>query len=106
MANDDLILKIDEALGDSLRTRAEAAGLSVEDYALGVLQRAVEQPGVGENEAPWAGAAVHGWHVEGFRKRDAAYWQDVQRICDETDRDGGVPWEQVEARLRNFGQKR
>ncbi len=100
MADDDLILKIDAALAEQLRVRAKAVGLSVEAYALGILKRAVEEPGFGESERPWSGAPG------GLGKRDAAYWEEIQRICDETDRDGGIPWEQVEARLLNFGQKR
>lgn len=106
MANDDLILKIEGALAASLLARAEAAGQSVEGYALGVLQRALEQPGFGENEASWTGAAVQDQHVAGSGERDPAYWRELEAICDEADRTGGVPWEQVEARLLNFGQKR
>lgn len=96
MADDGLTLHIDAALAESLRARAEAAGQSVEDYALGIVQRAVEQPGFGENDVAWTAPV----------KRDAAYWRELEAICDEADRTGGVPWEQVEARLRNFGQKR
>lgn len=101
MARDDVILRIDPDLAERLNARAQAAGQTVEDYALGILAQAVEEPGFGESETSWSGAPN-----ARFPKRDAAYWEDIQRICDETDRDGGIPWEQVEARLRNFGQKR
>ncbi|HJV43010.1 hypothetical protein [Caulobacter sp.] len=106
MANGDMTLEIDATLTESLRARAKAAGQSVEAYALGILQRAVEQPGFGENEASWTGALVHDPDGDGFRQRDVAYWRELEAICDEADRTGGVPWEQVEARLLNFGQKR
>jgi plasmid stability protein len=104
MADDDLILKIDPQLAESLRVRAEAAGQSVEEYAFGLLRRAVKKPGFEENEPPWNGALVHA--LRGSGERDAAYWEELEAICDEADRTGGVPWEQVEARLLNFGQKR
>ena len=101
MSDGDLILKIEPELAERLRARAKAAGQTVEDYALGILRRAVEEPGFGESETSWNGAP----RVR-FPQRDVAYWEDIQRICDETDRDGGIPWEQAEARLRNFGKKR
>lgn len=111
MPEGDLTLKIDAALAKSLRARAKAAGLSVEAYALGVLQitalrTSSEQPGFGENEASWTDAVVRDPGGGGFPQRDAAYWHELEAICDEADRTGGVPWEQVEARLLNFGQKR
>ena len=110
MADKDLILRIDSALAANLVARAKAAGQSVEDYALGVLQRTVEQSGLGErgfgeNETSWTGGVVDGQAGAGFAERDPAYWRELEAICDEADRTGGVPWEQVEARLRNFGQK-
>ena len=86
MAADGLTVRIDDALAEELRIRAQAAGVSVEEYVLHRLKPDEPAPGFGE--------------------RDAAYWEDVQRIVDETKRDGGVPWEQVEARLLNFGKKR
>jgi len=100
MTDNSIILKIDPDLAERLSARAKEIGQTVEDYTLGILRRAIE-PGFGESETAWKGAPnAH------LPKRDAAYWEDIQRICDETDRDGGIPWEQVEARLRNFGQKR
>jgi plasmid stability protein len=86
MADDGMTLKLDEALTRRLRTRALEAGQSVEDYARQALDVAAEPLGLSE--------------------RGAAYWQEIEAICDEADRTGGVPWEQVEARLLNFGQKR
>jgi hypothetical protein len=86
MADGELTLKIDAALAEQLRASAQSMGLSVEAYALHRLKP--DEP------------------AQGFGERDTAYWEGVQRICDETERDGGIPWEQVQARLRNFGQKR
>jgi plasmid stability protein len=106
VADGALTLKIDAALAQRLRVRAQAAGQSVEEYALGILRRAVEEPGFGESETQWHGASVRAPHDNGFGVRDAAYWQELEAICDEADRTGGIPWEQVEARLLNFGQKR
>ncbi len=106
MADGELILTIDAALAERLRARAEAAGQSVEEYALGILRRAIEEPGFRESETPWKGAPVGAQYDDGFGERDAAYWRELEAICDEADRTGGVPWEQVQARLLNFGQKR
>lgn len=103
MADDDHTLKIDATLAERLRARAEAAGQSVEDYALDVLRRDVDQPGLAENEASWTGAAVHGQHIAGFVQRDAAYWDEIQRICDETERDGGIPLEDIEQWMKSWG---
>ncbi len=76
MADGGLTLKIDQALAESLRARAEAVGQSVEDYAYSVLEHGfVERPGFEDNEA---------------------HWKDVRRIADETLRDGGIPLEDVE----------
>jgi plasmid stability protein len=86
MADGGLTLQIDEALAERLKVRAEAAGQSVEDYARQALDLAAETPG--------------------FSERGPAYWQEIEDICDEAERTGGVPWEQVEARLRSFGKKR
>lgn len=54
MADGRLTLEIDEALATGLRTRAEAAGQSVVEYAYRVLERdSVERPGFKDNEAHW-----------------------------------------------------
>ena len=106
MSDDELILTIDAALAERLRARAEAAGLSVEEYALGILRRAVEESGFGENEAQWKGPPAGGPRDNGFEEDSDAYADELDRICDEALRTGGVPWEQVQARLRNFGQPR
>jgi hypothetical protein len=106
MSGGDLILQIDPELAESLRLRAKAAEQTVEEYALGILRRAVEGPGFGETEAQWNGAPVHALQGDRSGERDAAYWQELEAICDEADRTGGIPWEQVETRLLNFGQKR
>lgn len=105
MTDGGITLKIDAPLAESLRIRAKAAGLTVEEYALGILRRAVEEPGFGESETQWNGAQTP-IHDSGPDKRDAVYWRELEAICDEADRTGGVPWDQVEARLLNFGQKR
>ena len=84
MADGELTLKIDQALADSLRARAEAAGQSVEEYALNRLQ---------PDDTTL---------LQGFNERDTAYWDEVQRICDETERDGGIPLEDVERWMRSW----
>jgi len=106
MTDGGLTLVIDAALADRLRARAKAVGQTVEDYALGILRRVVEEPGFGESETQWGGAPAGDPHERGFGERDVAYWQELEAICDEADRTGGIPWEQVQARLLNFGQKR
>ena len=106
MSDGEIILKIDGARAERLRARAEAAGQSVEEYALGILGRAVEQPGFEETSASWNEALVQAPHDKGFREDSEAYADELDRICDEALRTGGVPWEQVQARLRNFGQPR
>jgi hypothetical protein len=76
MADGGMTLEIDEALAESLRARAKAAGQSVEEYAYTVLESAfVERPGFTDNPA---------------------HWEEVRRIADETLRDGGIPLEEVE----------
>lgn len=106
MADGEIILKIDGPRAERLRARAEAAGQSVEEYALGILERAVEQPGFEENSASWNETPVRAPHDKGFEEDSEAYADELDRICDEALRTGGVPWEQVQARLRNFGQPR
>ena len=106
MTSDGLTLKIDEALADRLRVRAEAAGQSVEAYALDLLWRAVEQPGLKEAEAPWNGAPARVLRDNGFGEDADAYADEMDRIAEEALKTGGVPWEEVQARLRNFGQPR
>jgi hypothetical protein len=105
MAADRPTLEINEALAERLRARAKAAGQTVEEYALDILRRAVEEPGLAESEPPWSGAPAQGLH-DGFGEDDDAYADYIDRICDEAERTGGVPWEEVQARLRNFGQRR
>ncbi|MGR4865797.1 antitoxin [Caulobacter sp. LARHSG274] len=76
MADGEITLKIDAALADSLRARAEEAGQSVEAYAYSVLEHGfVERPGFEDGNA---------------------HWDEVQRIADETERDGGIPLEDVQ----------
>ncbi len=104
MADDGLTLKITSALSNSLRARAKAAGQSVEDYALGILGNAVEPSGVADSEIPWTEATILGSYD--LDQDSEAYADELDRICDQALRTGGVPWEQVEARLRNFGQRR
>jgi len=85
MADGDITLTIDAALAERLKAVSDGLGKSLDDYARQLLD------------------AYTGLDP---RKHDAAYWDDIERICDETERDGGVPWEEVQARLSNFGQKR
>lgn len=106
MNDGDFSPKIDAALAERLRARAEAAGQSVEAYVLGILRRAVEEPGFGDNEAPWKGPPSGSPRDNGSEEDSDAYADELDRICDEALRTGGVPWEQVQARLRNFGQPR
>jgi hypothetical protein len=87
MANSAMTLEIDPELAESLRARAEAAGQSVEAYA---LHRLRDDP----------------VEARGLREASAAYCDELDQICQETLRTGGVPWEQVQARLRNFGKPR
>jgi len=72
MADGGLTLQIDEALAERLKARAEAAGQSVEDFARQALDAVTQR-------SPEA--------------------EEMDRICAETLRDGGVPWEEFEARL-------
>lgn len=106
MADGELILTIDAELAERLRARAEAVGQSVEEYTLGSIRRAVEEPGFKDNEAQWKGPPVGSQRDNGFEEDSDAYADELDRICDEALRTGGVPWEQVQARLRNFGQPR
>ncbi|HWU14603.1 MAG TPA: antitoxin [Caulobacter sp.] len=85
MADGDHTLKINAALAERMKAVSGGLGKSLDEYATQLLD------------------AFTGLDP---RKHDEAYWEEVQRICDETERDGGIPWEQVQARLRNFGQKR
>lgn len=105
MANGELPLMIDATLAERLRAPAEAVGQSVEEYALGILKRAVEEPGFGEGETPWTGAPVRAPH-DGLGEDSEAYADELDRICDETLQTGGIPWEQFRDRLRNLGKSR
>lgn len=106
MADDGLTLKIDAALAERLRVRAQVAGQSVEEYALAILRRAAEQPGLEDNETPWNGAPPRVVHDNGFGEDAEAYADEIDRICDEAERTGGVPFEVFQERLRNLGQRR
>jgi plasmid stability protein len=86
MADGEIILKIDGALAERLKARASATGQSVEDYARQALDRAAE--------------------TSGFSEAEAAYADEMDRICDETLRTGGIPWEQFRERLLNLGKPR
>lgn len=72
MADGGLTLTIDEALARRLKARADAAGQSVEEYARQALDAVAQK-------SPQA--------------------EEMDRICAETLRDGGVPWEEFEAHL-------
>jgi plasmid stability protein len=86
MADGETTLTIDAALARRLKVRAEAAGQSFEDYARQALDQAAEPNGLGE--------------------ADAIYADEMDRICDETLRTGGIPWEQFRERLLNLGKPR
>jgi len=105
MADGEIILTIDGELAERLRARAEAVGQSVEEYALGVLRRAVEQAGFEEDRVPWNGSPAHAPHDNGLREDADAYADEIDRICDEAERTGGVPWEQFRTRLLKLGDR-
>lgn len=75
MADGEIILTIDGERAERLRARAEAAGQSVEDYALRLLED------------------------------DAAIWNEVDAICDATlANDDGIPLEDLEPWMRGWGK--
>lgn len=86
MVDGEITLKIDGALAERLRARASATGQSVEDYARQALDQAAEAPG--------------------FSEAESAYADEMDRICEETLRTGGVPWEQFRERLLTLGKPR
>ena len=86
MADGEITLKIDGALAERLKARASATGQSVEDYARQALDQATE--------------------TSGFSEAEIAYADELDRICDETLRTGGIPWEQFRERLLNLGKPR
>ena len=90
MADGELTLTINGELADRLRARAEASGQSVEEYALNRLQ---DSDGPTTSDNP------------GFSEAEVAYADEIDRICDEAERTGGVPWEQFRARLLNLGDR-
>jgi hypothetical protein len=79
MADGEITLKIDGALAERLKARAEAAGQSVEDYASSALA---------------------------ILAKDSPEAEEMGRICAETLRDGGVSWEEFEARLLSTRRSR
>ena len=85
MADGEITLKIDGALAERLKARASATGQSVEDYARQALDQAAEAPG--------------------FSEAEIAYADEIDRICDEAERTGGVPWEQFRTRLLRLGDR-
>ena len=85
MADGEITLKIDGALAERLKARASATGQSVEDYARQALNHAAETPG--------------------FSEAEIAYADELDRICDEAERTGGVPLDVFQARLRNLGRR-
>jgi hypothetical protein len=84
MADGDHTLKINAALAERMKAVSDDLGKSLDDYATQLLD------------------AFTGLDP---RKHDEAYWEDVQRICDETERDGGIPLEDVERWMRSWGTK-
>ncbi|PXA92187.1 hypothetical protein DMC25_03405 [Caulobacter sp. D4A] len=75
MADGEIILTIDGERAERLRARAEAAGQSVEDFALRLLED------------------------------DAAIWNEVDAICDASlANDDGIPLEDLEPWMRGWGK--
>ena len=75
MADGEITLKIDGERAERLRARAEAAGQSVEDFALRLLED------------------------------DTAIWNEVDAICDATlANDDGIPLEDLEPWMRGWGK--
>jgi hypothetical protein len=75
MADGEITLKIDGARAERLRARAEAAGQSVEDFALRLIEE------------------------------DGAIWDEVDAICDATiANDDGIPLEDLEPWMRGWGK--
>jgi hypothetical protein len=81
MADGEITLKIDAALAERLKAVSEDLGKSIDEYALQLLD------------------AYTGLDPQ---KHDEAYWDEVQRICDETERDGGIPLEDVERWVKSW----
>jgi plasmid stability protein len=105
MANDDLILKIDWELAERLQARAKAAGQSVEAYARDILWRDAEASGVAERDPRWEGLSERP-PEDDLDQDSEAYADYLDRICEEAERTGGVPFEVFRERLRNLGQRR
>lgn len=77
MADGEITLKIDGARAERLKAAADLAGKSVEDYALSVIDNTLDD----------------NWD-----------WDAIERICDETEREGtGVPLEAVKAWVKSWG---
>ena len=75
MADGEITLKIDGARAERLKARAQAAGQSVEDFAVRLLDE------------------------------DAAVWNEVDAICDATiANDDGIPLEDLEPWMRGWGK--
>ena len=75
MADGGMTQQINEALTERLKARAEAAGQSIEDFALRLLEE------------------------------DAAIWNEVDAICDATiANDDGIPLENLEPWMRGWGK--
>uniref|UniRef100_B0SZ67 Transcriptional regulator, CopG family n=1 Tax=Caulobacter sp. (strain K31) TaxID=366602 RepID=B0SZ67_CAUSK len=84
MADGEITLKIDDALAERLQVVSASLGKSVDDYVRQLLD------------------AYTGLDP---RKQDDAYWDEIERICDETERDGGIPLEDIERWMRSWGTK-
>jgi hypothetical protein len=76
MVDSDITLTIGEALAESLRVRAEAAGQSVEEHARHRLE-----------------------------KDDAATWTEVDAICDSVvAEDNGIPLDELGDWMKGWGK--
>lgn len=84
MADGEITLTIDAALAERLKTVSNGLGKSVDDYVHQLLDA-------------YTGLDPH--------RKDDAYWDEIERICDETERDGGIPLEDIERWMRSWGTK-
>ncbi len=86
MADGDITLTIDAALAERLKAVSEGLGKSPNDYARQLLDAYIGLDPQKEDQ-----------------EKSQAYWDNIQRICDETERDGGIPLEDMERWMKSWG---
>jgi hypothetical protein len=86
MAEGDITLTIDAALAERLKTVSKGLGKSPNDYARQLLDAYIGLDPLKEDQ-----------------EESQAYWDNIQRICDETERDGGIRLEDMERWMRSWG---